>query len=239
MTPPLDFSDYAGPVLHFDHAYRLGSSLIKVKWKYPLNGGTTWTAIKTYNGVNTSPHWLTEDIDLSAFGEMADVRLRFNATTGSTSGILWYIDDVYINAWPAVKTASFTYPNEVIAGEPATFTASYTSIDTTLPITYKWSFNGEEVITSSPTTNLSFPEIGDVSVTLTVSSPYDSASSTQTITVLPNPDQFILNVDVVPVAGGTVTRNPDQIAFDPGTEVTLTAVPNDGIYIQRLEWWWL
>ena len=228
IDPPLDFSDYAGPVLHFDNAYRLGSSLDKGVVEVSINGGTTWTAIETYNGVDTSPHWMTEDVDLSAFGEMADVQLRFNATRGSTSGILWYLDDIYINAWPAVKTASFTYPIEVIAGEPATFTASYTSIDTTIPVSYKWSFNGEEVITSSPTTNLSIPEIGDVSVTLTVSSPYDSASSTQTITVLSNPDQFILNVDVTPFAGGTVTRNPDQIAFDPGTEVILTAVPNEG-----------
>ena len=134
----------------------------------------------------------------------------------------------FINAWPAVKTASFTYPNEIFAEVPATFTASYTSINSTLPMTYTWNFNGVEVITTDPTYNYAFPEAGDVSVTLTVSSPYDSAFTSETITVIPKPNQAILNVILVPGGGGTVTRDPDQVAYDFGTEVTLTAVPNTG-----------
>ena len=95
FAAPIDFSDYAGPVLHFDHAYRLGSANDKAELEVSTNGGTTWTAIETYNGVDTSPHWLTEDIDLSAFGEMSDVRLRFEATRATANGLLWYIDDVF------------------------------------------------------------------------------------------------------------------------------------------------
>jgi hypothetical protein len=225
MTSPLDLSDYAGPVLHYEHAYRLGSLNDKAELQVSTDGGSTWLPIKTDVGANVTPHWLTEDIDLSVYGELADVRLRFKATQSTPNGLLWYMDDVYINAWPAVKTASFTYPTEVIAGVPAAFIASYTSIDTTLPMTYTWNFNGEEVITTEPTANLTFPDIGDVLVTLTVSSPYDSASTSQTITVIP---KVILSVEVDPVDGGTVIRDPDQNAFDIGTEVTLTAVPNTG-----------
>ncbi len=225
LVTPLDFSDYVGPVLHFQHAYRLGSVNDKAELQISTNGGNTWIPIKTIGGNYTTPHWLTEDIDLSAYDEMANVRLRFKATQATPNGLVWYMDDVYINAWPAVKTASFTYPNEVVAGMPAAFTASYTSINTTLPMTYTWNFNGEEVITTEPTTNLTFPEIGDVSVTLTVSNPYDSATITQTITVIP---KVFLTVEVVPVGGGSVNRNPDQVAYDIGTEVTLTAVPNTG-----------
>ncbi len=153
---------------------------------------------------------------------------------GSASGpsrkarLLWYLDDIYLNAWPAVKTATITLPAFVSEGMPATFTASYTSIDTLLPVTYKWSFGGHEFVTTSPTTDLVFPDAGDVPVTLTVSNPYDSAVTTQTVTVQPNSDNFVLRTPVVPVAGGTVVRSPNQETFLPGTSVTLTAAPAAG-----------
>jgi hypothetical protein len=228
LAAPIDFSDYAGPVLHFEHAYRFGSVNDKVELKISTDSGSTWDSLKTFSGNDTTPHWLTENIDLSAFGEISDVRLRFEATRATTNGLLWYMDDIFINAWPAIKTASFTFPSEIMEGVPATFTASYSSIDTSIPVTYTWNFNTEEIITTDPTVNLTFADDGDVAVTLTVSSAYDSATTTETITVIPKPDQAILIVDIIPGAGGTVTRNPDQVAYDFGTEVTLTAVPNTG-----------
>ena len=225
MSTPLDLSDFAGPVLHYEHAYRLGSANDKAELQVSTDGGNTWLPIKTNAGAYLTPHWLTEDIDLSSYGELADVRLRFKSTQATSNGLLWYIDDVYINAWPAVKTASFTYPSEIMVGEPATFTASYTSIDTTLPMIYTWNLNGDEVITTDPSIDFTFPEIGDVLVTLTVSNPYDSASTIQTISVVP---KAILTVNITPDVGGTVSVDPDQDVFSIGTEVTLTAIPNAG-----------
>ena len=87
--------------------------------------GTTWTALKTFTGINTTPHWIVEEIDLSAYGEMANVYLRFNAQRANATGyVYWYVDDVSINAWPAVKSASITLPASVEVGVPATFTAT-------------------------------------------------------------------------------------------------------------------
>ena len=129
-----------------------------------------------------------------------------------------------INAWPAVKTVSFTPPASVEEGVPATFTASYTSINTSLPVTYQWNFGGQVFVTHLHRQyDLVFPDAGDIPVTLTVSNPYDSTSVTQTVTVGANSANIVLTTLVTPVAGGTVIRNPDQQAFVPGTEVTLTA----------------
>ena len=190
MASPLNLTDYASPVIRFNHAYQLGNVSDKVILEVSTNG-TTWTALKTFTGINTTPHWITEEIDLSAYGEMANVYLRFNAQRANATGyVYWYVDDVTINAWPAVKTASFTPPASVEEGVPATFTASYTSINTSLPVTYKWSFAGQEFVTTSPTYDLVFPDAGDIPVTLTVSNPYDSTSVTQTVTVGRNSDNY-------------------------------------------------
>ena len=76
--------------------------------------------------------------------------------------------------------------------------------------------------------NLVFPDAGDVPVTLTVSNPYDSSVATQNVTVQPDSGYFVLATNVVPIAGGSVVRSPDQQAFLPGSEVTLTATPANG-----------
>ena len=90
--------------------------------------------------------------------KLANVQLRFQAQ--ASSGLLWYIDDVYINAWPAVKTASFTYPTPVVAGADTTLTASYTSIDTTIPVTYKWNFCGVDQQVTTPSHHVPLPQCG-------------------------------------------------------------------------------
>ena len=212
-------------MLRFTNAYRMASANDKGTLEVSTDGAT-WTALATYTNGSTF-HWGTEQVDLSAYGETANVRLRFKAQ--SQSGLLWYLDDIYLNAWPAVKTASFTYPTPVVAGADTTLTASYTSIDTTLPVTYKWNFCGVEQQVTTPDIMYRFPNAGDCLVTLTVQNPYDSAvASPQTIYVNPSGNQFILNVDISPSGGGTVTKSPDRPAYNPGETVTLTATPATG-----------
>jgi hypothetical protein len=158
MASPLNLMDYASPVLRFNHAYQLGHANDKAILEVSTDG-TTWTAIKTFTGINTTPHWITEEIDLGAYGEMENVYLRFNAQRANTTGsVSWYVDDVTINAWPAIKTPTFTYSTPVEEGIPNTFTASYTSIDDSLPVTYKWNFAGQEFVTTRQLT-ISFSPI--------------------------------------------------------------------------------
>ena len=126
-----------------------------------------------------------------------NVKFRFNAQ--SHSGLQWIVDDVYINAWPAVTSASFTYlPASVEANANISFTASYTSIDTSLPITYTWNFCGSTQNTTSPTITHVFSEVGDCLITLAVQNPYDSANSSQTVYINPAWNQLILTVNVTP-----------------------------------------
>ena len=106
----MNLTDYASPVMRFNHAYQLGNVNDKAILEVSTNG-TTWTALKTFTGINTSPHWIVEEIDLSAYEKMAQVYLRFNVQRANATGyVYWYVDDVYINAWPAVATVSFTPP---------------------------------------------------------------------------------------------------------------------------------
>ena len=228
MLTPLNLSEYVDPVLRFNYAYQLGNLNDKAILEVSTNG-TTWTAIKTFTGIATTPHWISEEIDLSEFGEMTNVYLRFNAQRANAAGfVYWYIDDVYINSWPAVKTASITPPANILEGVPATFTASYTSIDPSLPVTYKWSFGGQEFVTNSPSYDLVFPDAGDIPVTLTVSNPYDDAITTQTVTVIPNAEYFVLTTLITPIEGGMVVRNPNQQSYLNGTNITLTANSSPG-----------
>jgi hypothetical protein len=93
--------------------------------------GVNWTRVSTFT--NSTLNWATTLLDLSEWGKTSNLRLRFNAN--SQTGLLWYVDDVRLNGWPAVASASFSYsPRPVFFGADTTFIASYTSINTTLPL---------------------------------------------------------------------------------------------------------
>ncbi len=226
LASPLDFTNYAQPAIRFTNAYRMASANDKGILEVSTNGGITWTPVVTYTNATTA-HWMTEIIDLSAYGELPDVRLRFNAQ--ASSGLLWYIDDVYINAWPAVKTALFTYsPSFVVAGTNTTLTASYTSIDMTIPVTYKWNFCGVQRQTTTPAIIYQFPNAGDCAVTLTVQNPYDSATTTQTINVTSGAGQYTLTVIANPTTGGSLSKSPNKPAYNPSEVVSVTATQAEG-----------
>ncbi len=68
LASPLNLANYAQPVLRINHAYLLGNAGDILSVEVSTNG-TTWTALKTFTGVNTTPHWIVEDIDLSAYAK--------------------------------------------------------------------------------------------------------------------------------------------------------------------------
>ena len=225
MATPLDLSNYAAPAIKFTTAYRMASANDYVDLEASTDG-TTWNKLATYTGTTT--YWTTQLVDLTSLGKNPSVSLRFNVH--AQSGLLYYIDDVYLNAWPAVNSASYTYtPTPVVAGSSATYTASYTSIDMTLPVTYSWDFgDGTAPVLNStnPSVTHTFMNPGDYNVQLTVKNLYDSAIKSQSVHAASPGGEYTLTVNAG--TGGTVTRTPDLIYYPNNTSVTLTANADTG-----------
>jgi len=226
LASPLVLTNYTNPVLQFTTGYRMGANE-KVDLQASTDGNN-WTTVKSYSG--TTANWSTVQVDLNAYRKMPIVWLRFNAQ--SQTGLLFYLDDVYLNAWPGITAASFTYsPTTVTTNTVTTFTGSYTSI-ATMPVTYAWDFGDSSTApaSTSPSVTHIYTTIGDKTVTLTVKNPYDSTETvvfTQTVHV-GTQTQYSLTVNVSPTAGGSATRNPDRSTYSVGEVVALTAAPNLG-----------
>ncbi len=177
----LDVSAYAQPTLRVQTCYNMQAANDAGYLEVSANG-SPWTRVATYT--NATNHWATELIDLSDLGETSNVRFRFNAN--SQTGLLWRVDDVYLNAWPAITAASFEYlPQPALTNADTRFVADYVSIDTTLPITYTWNWGDGSpiVVTNASTTTHQFSEALDYTVHLTVENPYDSAFFSDVVSV--------------------------------------------------------
>jgi PKD repeat protein len=170
---------YAQPALRFNTCARIPSGG-NAGYLEVSNNSVDWTRAATFT--NTTQPWTFHSLDLSQYGEQSSLQIRFNAN--SSTSVLWYVDDVYLNGWPAVTDASFTYtPTLVIAGHPATFTASYESIDISLPVTYTWNFGDGTplVVTHDPNQAHVYATASDHTVALTVENPYDDHTVIQLI----------------------------------------------------------
>ncbi len=177
----VDASDYALPLLRFNTTYRM-STASDVGYVEASPNGVDWTRVATYT--DQIDRWSTELVDLSDFGEIPNLQFRFNAN--AQNSLLWYIDDVYLNGWPAIASATFTYsPTQVLAWTVITFVASYDSIDTTLPVTYTWDFGdgSDPIVGHVPTATHQFTETKNYNVHLTVENPYDDAQQTRVVGV--------------------------------------------------------
>jgi PKD repeat protein len=219
-TNTINVSDYASPILRFNTTYSMPTS--SAGYVEVRNGGN-WTRVATYtNSVN---RWTTTVItDLNDFGETPSLRLRFNAD--SWDGLLWYVDDVYLNGWPAVKSASFTYtPTAITAEDVITFVASYDSITTTLPVTYSWDFGDGSglYVTDSPTITYQYSQVITPTVRLTVENPYDDAEYYRVLGVgKPVVEAAFRFAPSVPEAGGLVQFTAVYTPSDATIPMTYT-----------------
>jgi hypothetical protein len=95
-TIPLDLSNYANPTLRIATCYNMQSP--DDVGYLEVSNGLDWTTVATYT--NSTLHWQTVLLgsELRSFYNTPNLQLRFNAN--SQNGLLWYIDDVYLNAWP-------------------------------------------------------------------------------------------------------------------------------------------
>ncbi|MBN2002390.1 MAG: PKD domain-containing protein [Anaerolineae bacterium] len=175
----LDLANYAQPALYFKTTHAISSGSLGA---VSVLSQSNWITNVIYT--DAFDRESTQAVDLSDFGEMANIKVRFNAQ--AQSPLLWYLDDIYLYAWPAVTSASFTYdPTTPETGHVLTFTASYQSIDTSLPITYTWDFgDGTGLhVTNNPVITYIFTEGTEHTVKLVVANPYDSAERVMVVSV--------------------------------------------------------
>jgi hypothetical protein len=92
-TKSLDVSTYADLAVSFKTCYAMQSAN-DVGYLEASADGQDWVPVATYTGSTTQ--WSTKYVDLSAMSPAQNLRLRFRAK--SESGLLWYVDDVYIGS---------------------------------------------------------------------------------------------------------------------------------------------
>ena len=128
--------------------------------------------------------------------------------------------------------------------------------DGTPTVTYSLTLNQNPTTGGSVTGAGSYQAGQTVSITATPANNYtfsnwtggtvaDANSATTTVTINENTTltanfqqqlqgtTYTFTVSATPTAGGTVTRNPDQTRYNAGTEVTVTATPNEGYRFVR------
>ncbi len=116
-------------------------------------------------------------------------------------------------------TASFTRsPNTVIeVGDSIDFDASASTIITGAITSYDWDFDGDGVVDeSNPTASTShtFNTLGTFDVTLTISNATDSATRTQTITVVPQDDHGNDDTSATALVLNTLTDGSIELSGD-------------------------
>lgn len=111
VSPPIDFTNLTSPILTFDRAYRRFNALYSdsLQIQISLDCGKTWTteweaygpSLATLGGfaaagpfVPTATQWKTDTLDLSAYGGMQSVRVRFRFITAGRQNI--HLDNVNI-----------------------------------------------------------------------------------------------------------------------------------------------
>jgi hypothetical protein len=97
ITTPIDLSDYkqSDLVASFKTCYDMHSPNDVGRLEISANG-VDWAPVATYTGTTSNWSALAEAISLDGFADEGSLQFRFSVE--SQSGLMWYIDDVYIGA---------------------------------------------------------------------------------------------------------------------------------------------
>jgi len=167
------------------------------------NAGTTVTIIESPNPGYTFVNW-TENGNIVSTSSSFQFSLTANRTFVANFSIIPALQYAVILSSSPAAGGTNTGSGSYTAGTSVTITASpntgYTFVN--------WTENGNIVSTSS---NYTF------AINTTRRLVANFLINTYTLTVTTNP-----------ASGGTVTKNPDQLKYDHGTNVLLTATPNTG-----------
>jgi len=167
------------------------------------NTGSTVTVIESPNPGYTFVNW-TES------GTVVSTNSSFQFTITANRTLVANFSSI-----PALQYAVILSSSPSVGGT-TTGSGSYTS-------------GASATITASPNTGYTFVNWTEGATVISTSANYTfvvSANRTLVANFLIN--SYTLNVTANPAIGGTVTKNPDQLKYDHGTNVQLTATPNTG-----------
>jgi PKD repeat protein len=249
FTPSLDLRSYNTVNVSFQHCYRLftgyPTDTLRV-WVFS-NCDSLWTLIQTFIGnpaaglatgdtltinhrtnPNQTSNWCyatgglpCQNLNISAFAGQPNVRVVFENATAYGNDL--YLDNINITGTvTAPPTASFTKSSATVcAGGTITFTDNSTGSVTTR----SWTFNGGSPASGSGTTHtVTFNTPGTYNITLQVTGPGGSNSTTQQVTVYANPTLNATPSNAICTANnGSVTlagsggQTPYQYSLNGGT----------------------
>jgi bacillopeptidase F (M6 metalloprotease family) len=107
MTTFVDMRGSITPVLTFWHKYSLEEARDFVRLEISTDNGQTWTALRTFTGVETA--WNQERVNLTSYAGHAHLGIRFRLTSdGANQMDGWFMDDLEIKEGEIQATYPFT-----------------------------------------------------------------------------------------------------------------------------------
>jgi hypothetical protein len=99
LTQPLNCASLTSPALRFYQRHALELNYDWASVEISTDNGISWTVLANYTG--TQAEWRRQQIELTAYANESDLRLRFRLITDA-SVIMdgWYLDDVLIGEKP-------------------------------------------------------------------------------------------------------------------------------------------
>ncbi len=190
ISKPLDLSGYEGIKLSFWHKYALEQPLFYdvASVEYSLDGGSTWTILKTYTGISAA-NWSNQVFTIPALDNQANVRLRFRLNTDdSVTADGWHLDDITLVGsgsaciTPIAPQADFSSKSPVPSGEPVQFTNRTLGSN---PLEYLWDFGDSVGSSTVSDPRVTFPTTGTFTVTLTVTNSLGTSSASHLLEIGP------------------------------------------------------
>lgn len=203
--------------------------IIEYRWKYIFKG-----IHQPIEEVTYSPYYNTTKVTNEA--GYINVTLTVKDNEGATASIT---KRIYVRMPYSPVVADFTwYPANPKVGEVVTFDASASR---GYIYHYRWYFgDGSAELTYEPFVTHIYWDEGTYTVTLTVygytvNQTQGNVSVTKQIVITSSHREnvYYINLFVEPPEGGNVAVEPYMESYPEGTEVTLTALPNEGYAFSR------
>ncbi|MDM8530406.1 PKD domain-containing protein [Anaerolineales bacterium HSG25] len=178
----IDASDYAKIGVRFNSCTDTASDIVSTLSTFIKNEGQAWETVDAFQNETKPKPWGQRFIELDdTFDETSAMKIQFSAE--SNDGIEWYVDDVQISAWPAIKNSQAFSVSGYVETGPVVMRADFDSlvdIDN-LTVSYTWEFKDNSgrdkvtVVNSNEVTHTFVGELEVYRVNVTIETLYDTA----------------------------------------------------------------